>query len=324
MSSEFGPIEPANAIFFERQHEAEQWKLHVNNDEGFRDLFDIGDPRILVVGDSFVRGSLVNNGEAFADLLDLWAPSTGVRAYALGGWGTGQELRAYRTLGAETPHDLVILAYYVGNDLTDNVKTGYRLEDDGANAKLAFDETALTPPSAPARFRRFLFKHLLSLRVLQSAAMAGAGGDYFQKPAQDLDGLMAVARQLLDKFQEESAKNGAELLIVAIPDFNEFVSGKARAAAARQTAIIEDIAARHDHVFALVLRDAVAAAGPDRVYGRNNKHFNRYGQYLAAREIARFIGVDAPEFSADADVRIRPDCNRAQEYARQLNIYGPK
>jgi len=83
--------------------------------------------RILMLGDSFVRAAHVNETETAHQILenllnDRNAPqhfeviSTGVTR-----WGTGQELIYYRNEGRFYQPDLVLLMFYIGNDVQDNL-----------------------------------------------------------------------------------------------------------------------------------------------------------------------------------------------------------
>lgn len=326
-SAKFGFTEPPNAVFFERQHAAEAWNFHATNADGFRDLFDTGEPRIAAFGDSFTRGSLVNNGETYADLVDAWTPSVGVRAYGLGGWGTGDALRALNAVAEPGKFDLVILAYYVGNDLTDNVKAGYSLSPDGAVVASDVDVLELQRAKAAkfsTKVKAFFFQHFQTVRLASVGSKALFGkNQYFDKGEGEFENLMSLGRTLLDEFQAAAARNGAKTLIVALPDYNEFRSDKARNAAARQYEMIRELSEDHDGVDMIDLRDAFIAADPEKLYGVKDKHLNRYGQYVMAREIAAKLGVSAPDYVVEQALRIRPDCAKADDYAKELKIYGP-
>src|SRR5918995_1300705 len=63
-----GATEAPNSAYFERKTEADGWAVHIYNEAGFRDIFDTGGKHVIVLGDSFARGTLVNNDETFAYL----------------------------------------------------------------------------------------------------------------------------------------------------------------------------------------------------------------------------------------------------------------
>jgi len=89
--------------------------------------FDASDPgedqraRLLFLGDSFLAGSGVRSmadrfpvllGEQHEDRLET-------RIFAAGGWGTDQQLLAFKEKGAAWRPDVVILAFCANNDISD-------------------------------------------------------------------------------------------------------------------------------------------------------------------------------------------------------------
>ncbi len=86
--------------------------------------------RIAVLGDSCVEALQVPEEQTFAKLLELeLATCPAVRAkiealnFGVSGYGTAQELLALRTEVAPFQPDLVLLAFYAGNDVRNNEKT---------------------------------------------------------------------------------------------------------------------------------------------------------------------------------------------------------
>ncbi len=313
-----------DSIFFETKHEAEGWKLHINNAEGFRDIFDTGEIGIVALGDSFTRGAAVNNGEHYPDLLDAWMPDTGVRAYGFGGWGTGDVLVQYRK-AATFPHRQVVLGYYVGNDLTDNIKAGFRLED---GAIVFPPETTRIPPEIAkdrplnVRVRAFLRDNSRVYRLVRHVVLSSIGGGQTLAGEGELEGMLGLAEALLEALRAEVEARGARLLIVAIPSFNEISLGRETPDLTAQYALLERISASHDSVDLVDLRPAVAAETVGEVFAADG-HMARLGQYLIARGAAGALGVTAPPFEEDAELRIRPDCARVGPYVEELGAYGP-
>lgn len=317
----FGRTEPPNAVFFEQLHPIEGWKLHVTNDLGFQDTFETGPTGILMFGDSFLRGSLVNSGESHGDLLDAWSPDVGIRAFGIGGWGTGDQLRAYRAVGPQTPHRVVVLSYYLGNDLTDNRKAGYALED----GEITFREPVRREipqegvSGALMRARAFLHDTFASYRLVAQAYQGMAGRiNYFDLPAEDLDELMRLSSALLARLHEQAVLHGAELVIAEIPDYNEWMSDRARQAADAQRDMIAGFAAERPGVRVVDIRPAVDSHPLDEVYGAD-RHMSRFGQYLIARELAPALDIAPRPFDPQARIDIQPDCTQVETYRSLLN-----
>ncbi len=99
------------------------------NVEGWRDLDrTIENParrfRILVLGDSFMEAYSVNLDRAFHQQMQTLAGEAGHRLETInlgvGGYGTLQEYLAFREMGQRYGADLVLLGFYVANDVRNN------------------------------------------------------------------------------------------------------------------------------------------------------------------------------------------------------------
>jgi hypothetical protein len=91
------------------------------------DVEDARTPGVLFLGDSFTWGDEVPVEERYTDVLEASCGSLcdrlpQIRALNKGiiGYGTAQSLLDYVLAREERPFDVVILALYAGNDLTDN------------------------------------------------------------------------------------------------------------------------------------------------------------------------------------------------------------
>ncbi len=122
--------------------------------------------RIMMLGDSFAEAQQVNSSETARYVLeDLLNQSQSAKQFevisgAVGGWGTGQQLVYYRTEGRLYQPDLVLLMFYLGNDVTDNLPV-HRQTIDGitsyapyfpiCNGQLDPDPWYYAPGLAPVR-----------------------------------------------------------------------------------------------------------------------------------------------------------------------------
>jgi hypothetical protein len=117
--------------------------------------------------------------------------------------------------------------------------------------------------------------------------------------------------------------NGADLLIVALPSWNQIKNYRDVEEAIKQRAMLQRIAEEWDNVYLVDLSDPIARAGPERVYGINDKHFSRYGYYLTAKLIHDWINFEwpaaprparqAPPFQPASDP-VKPDCALMPQY----------
>lgn len=83
--------------------------------------------RILLLGDSFVHAVHVQESETAHQVLEdalnqpPGSPPVEVVSAGVSGWGTGQQLLYYRAEGRLYQPDLVLLLFYLGNDVKDNL-----------------------------------------------------------------------------------------------------------------------------------------------------------------------------------------------------------
>jgi hypothetical protein len=147
--------------------------------------------RILVLGDSFTAGLQVSEEETFSKLLESRLqqhyPQTKIEVINAGvvGYGTENELAYFTHEGYKYQPDVVLLAFFTGNDLTDNIwNTLYDLKDGGLIPNQAAPPVNLDAPpwnqqdSSFRHTRDFIYTHsrlysasieLLTLAVVQKA-----------------------------------------------------------------------------------------------------------------------------------------------------------
>lgn len=110
-----------------------------------------GVKRTLVLGDSFAWGYGVGDGATFSDVLEASLTKGEVLNAGVSGWGTDQEYLFLVSEGYRYSPDLVVLAFYMENDITNNMHSmQYGMH------KPYFEDESLTlknipvpPPSAP-------------------------------------------------------------------------------------------------------------------------------------------------------------------------------
>ncbi len=332
-SERFGRTEIPNSAYFRRESEADDWYLRAYNGEGFRDLLNTGSDNVIILGDSFIEGELVSNDQTIPYLLDLWNPDLAFRAYALGGWGTSDEYRAYRAIDKKIDHRLVVLGYFVGNDLADNNRATHAMQVKALPASAGDadqeDEGSLLfklHVQLRAHSRAYTFFYVNGRRLALDLLGKDFQEDGYLSPAEVEHGADVTETMLSDLSRATSA-NGADLLIVVIPSWNEMIGVKGeKRVVAKQRQMIRSVADASDHVRVLDLKPIVETAGHERVYGRVDKHFNQLGYYLAAKAIHEWINgtwrtvpVVMPEFAWQDRNGVRPDCAAIPRYVEALS-----
>lgn len=276
-------------------------------------------PRVLAIGDSFTFGMGVEDGETFAALLPAELAKAGVEAEALNGGlpGTGipDLVDWLERHGQALRPDLVVLAVFVGNDLTDALPGRDEIE---------IRDGRVGPRGAPAGLRAWLHRrsHLFLLvknALSQPATMplrraVGLGEPYrlrtlrrefavySKTPGDELAAATAATDEALGRLAELAGERGFRLAAMLIP-------GEVQVDAARWRASLETLGldpatvdpAAPTRVFAdllagrgipwLDLTGAIAAvrAARARIYYREDRHWTPAGHALAAAELAAFL-----------------------------------
>jgi hypothetical protein len=105
------------------------------NSAGFRDDERVvhkqaGTVRIALLGDSFVQAREVAKEERFGEILEARLNASGrfkdrveVLNFGVAGYGTADELLTFRYVAKAYSPDIVLVAFFAGNDIINNVKT---------------------------------------------------------------------------------------------------------------------------------------------------------------------------------------------------------
>jgi len=324
----FRKAEIPGSIYFENNGEG--WSIHLNNERGFRDIFDSGDQHAIILGDSFTRGTSVNDHQTIPYLLDLWHPDVAFHSFATGGSGTADAYRAYQAIAPDWDHRLVILNYFLGNDLRNNLAGSVIVEgaDEGA-VRLGEVQMASAPKRLLTRYHRLMRanSHVYNL-TYTSAKIMGSGRKGDQLPPDQLARGAEITSALLLSLGREAAKHDADLLVVIIPSWNEIMERGAEDDPDLQRRIIDQVAGELENVFVFDLTDDIKALGARSVYGQVDKHFNPLGAYRAAKATYEWMHRDwprgtqtnraAPAFDDDRWGVERPDCDFVDEYRERL------
>lgn len=221
--------------------------------------------RVVLLGDSFLEGIQVQQSDGVAErlevLLNAWGLghveviNAGVVAY-----GTGQEVLFYEQDVRRYQPDLVVLLFYVGNDVKNN---SYQLEIPGGKRDLSlkpyFDLDSAGrllllpgPPPKPvqplvhvARARCWTYNLLESTLFVQlgptfqreDLEVVGGARNTFREvfaTTPDETWLQAwrITEALLGRLQDDARADGAPLMIVGVPDWRSLTDGVWRRAMA--------------------------------------------------------------------------------------------
>jgi lysophospholipase L1-like esterase len=335
-------VVPGKGIIFEPgsayRHVKEGSSSGRFNRQGFRDRERTiakppGGYRILVLGDSFVEALQVPLDEAFPavleDRLRLRPGGGAVEVLAMGqsGFGTASELMRYLDFGADYRPDVVLLAFYAGNDVRDNSRllSGdapgfyFTRDPDGAlrpdRSRIEALERARDAETLADRLRRvsdlfaLVSERLYVLRqgrraTLPAAAADGGADLYLEDAGPAWREAWDVTEAILDRLADETAARGSRLAIVSIGTAEQveeelgraLVAGAAGLDLDRPDRRLEAMAARRG-VPCLRLAPGLRAAeagGSGPLYGfgeRRGGHWNARGHRVAAELLERFLAT---------------------------------
>ncbi len=296
------------------------------NREGFRgeDLpYEpaAGARRIAILGDSFIAGLACGEEETLVERLErrLEASHPGVAwqvmNFGVEGSSTGQQLALYRHVVARYRPDLVIAAYFVGNDFSDNStrlsrfpRIYFELSDAGELVQLPFSAGRSRLSGWLNRHSRFYVWQKNALRRLRPARQGG-NAVYVEHPGPELDEVWDLNARLIAALAGEVEEDGGRFLLAVLPPaaqvYDDVWQARLGDAGDRAAALRRDhpdrrltaIGREHD-VAVLTMAEEFRAAAPrsasaarpdDLLYYRGYGHFTPRGHALAAEVIHRFL-----------------------------------
>jgi len=205
--------------------------------------------RIAVLGDSFTEAMQVsvekNFSSAMQRQLEGCAQLNGKHVEAINfgvsGYGTAQELEMLRHYAWDYSPDLVVLAFFTGNDVQNDSrvlqKDPYRPYFVHENGKLVLDDSFVNEPGFHSQFNafhRFLSWAVAHSRVLQVAAAAknyssqknidgvkatemGLDDNVYHEPTDPVwRDAWSVTEELITTMRDEVRAHGAQLLVVTL------------------------------------------------------------------------------------------------------------
>lgn len=322
---------------WKRPNGNDSWLLFEINEEGFRDVFDSGSANIIVLGDSFTEGAGVTKGGQYPYLLDRWAKDTAFRTYAAGGYGTDQQMLIYRNVADRFEHDVVVLQFYLGNDVRNNAGKGWppgprrpRFELQNGSLEQVHEPVNDIPEGA-AGFRDYgrlgivhqtlrdtsfaydwLFKRNRRLLVKAGVLHGGGAVSEFDAPTGDeLRSQLKLTRALVEQIGIIAETEDAEVLIVAVPARGDvdpsnpehYPPTEGEPYYEAQRSMLQKIAETNDNIGLLDLKPVMKRNINDgrQVYGSETGHFTPYGYRVMAKQIYGRLVADG-HLTEDASV----------------------
>lgn len=287
-----------------------------------------GKRRIAVLGDSQTWGDGVADDETFVARLD--GGGTEMLSFATPGWGTDQQILVLDAEAARWSPDVVVLALFIGNDLSDNVSQGtfqypkpwFTVADDGSLELHGVPVPYSRAMHAVIEVYRALMRHSALLNAIaelsrQDWTPSSEGSTATDAPyvnplyAAELSAesrtRFAITARLLREFVRRTRAIGAEPVVLILPEIGQvdaFADPARRAALRRAGADFQ----RPQRAFGALLaeqgvqvidalpalgratRASRAAGGPHTFY-TEWRHLNAFGHAVVADLLAARLGV---------------------------------
>ena len=278
------------ANFTGRMRTAEYDVAVSTNSEGLRggESESSIEKKVLVLGDSFAFGVGVEDNETFSEVLerkisekeDVEVVNAGV-----GGYGTDQELLYLKEDGLRLNPEVVIVAFFVGNDLTDNIDVsnfsvveGFFVKDYKSSEKMKLYVMSFLSAKADAVFR--------------SLAKEKKGfDDLFEK--KDFYEVYAGSSErtgrewtktegLLEEIVALSEENGARVIILSIPSRKFFPLDKEAYGKVKARHRLLEFGKKRNILIIDLVEEFGREKDPLRFYFKEDGHFTREGHEKVA------------------------------------------
>jgi hypothetical protein len=303
-------------------------KVHLRfNREGFRgaDLpyeRDPGTRRIALLGDSFVAAVACDEEETAAHrlerLLDRSHPEVRweVLNFGVSGSSTGQQLALYREIVSRYRPDIVLVAYFIGNDFADNStrlsanpRIYFELDERGDLVRVPLSTTRRKLSNWLNLHSRFYVWQKRANDILQRRTAEGHLA-FSTAPSDVLDEVWELNERLIVALSEEVDRDGSRFVLVLYPDAAQVHDDRWEAVlqdAGEDAADLDrehaerrlvEIAASH-RIPVVTMTDEFrhSAAGrrtvetddADQLYFGGIGHFTPRGHLVAASAVHRFL-----------------------------------
>jgi hypothetical protein len=283
------------------------------NSRGLRDDEVAGAPprtelRLLFLGDSQVFGDGVEAEETFVQGLEQGF--RGVDAINAGviGYGTDQQLLYYEREGAALHAKLIAVglnAYDLRDNISTRVRSGYlKPRFELTDGTLSLANVPVSQGSIVDRVQRWLRSqsHLYTFLTAGSRASANRGegpapsraNDIYPSDAQ-MDGALAVTRELLRRLAADVRKHGGQLVVIFLPYQMDFsADADYTAQSDRLVRILEQTGAESN----FLTWDLRPHLRPDANLYLDTMHFNAEGHRQVAAALTK-LSLDHRVISGD-------------------------
>ena len=203
-------VEHENQQYFEFRNKSVS--LHTYNKFGFRFPINeqVSDKNVVVLGDSFARGTLADDTETIPSFLTRWSNGIVFYNFGIAGHGPSQHFINYKRHASKFKHDYVILLHYLGNDANNELDLSCRL----IRAKQIFEKNQSNELGAQ-KLKNFIESFHIGRLLLDAKRtfQTSSKKKSLPEPIVIANLIERPIKQILDAAQS----NGKKLAIVTIP-----------------------------------------------------------------------------------------------------------
>lgn len=269
------------------------------NEYGFRGEIGPSDAqnRVIVLGDSFIRGTLADETETIPALLSRWSQDTHFVNLGTGGHGTLQHALTYDEFKDRIPHEAVLLFVFSGNDLVDNIRfRAWQQDPEGSN---------LHEPTAMQSLKQMVAQLYVGKLLQLSYSVLFDQNRFPSVPTEEEGELLS---QSLAELSQAVADQGARLFVFSLPDVSEFVGRET--ATFRENpveygdatrALIRQAAQENGFVY-LELKDVLVEKSREMnvptstLFGSPDHHLREVGNFAVAEAVAGLLEDEGVAF----------------------------
>lgn len=265
--------------------------------------------RIIGLGDSFTWGAGVKREETFLRKLENAINSDSgdifyeVFNWGVSAWGTAQEFLCLKHQVLEYSPDLLILQYFTGNDLDNNIYTGLFSLDEkeqlirSNNGQQRIKQIKNITDYFP--FYRALTQHSHFINFIRIRLLASVDASDTQRlnttlPSDRIKYGIKLTENLLEAFFSIALNHGIKIIMLAIPEQNEMHVSSMQEFSDSQKRIekelrmIEDVC-KKNKVDLLDFTKIFAKDDIPKIYYELDGHLTPYGHEVVAESILLFL-----------------------------------
>lgn len=268
-----------------------------------------GSYRIIGIGDSFTWGAGVSQSDTFIKRLeralnsDFNEVNYEVFNWGVSAWGTAQEFLCLEHQALAYQPDLVILQYYTGNDMADNIYSSIFRLDQEANLKRSDYGRQkiihIKKITDYVPFYRFLTQHSHFMNFIRLRLLAKVEKSDMQQVAvtipqdQEKYGLR-LTEAILEAFFSLASKNGIKVAVLVIPEKNKAFLASSGAKTAQQqrffneSRMLTNVCRRHN-VPLLNFLNIFLQRNTSLIYYEKDTHLSPYGHQIVAESLEKFL-----------------------------------